>query len=1577
MQHYGKKLAFRPKDKEIFRAALPKRVDFLEKNPELEATIAKHEPVFILINDTKEIHEKTQGTIQYKILLTGILVNGEKIAIVLEDIYPYFDILVPEKERPDLFKKKIEEELLEFNVHDAEVIYGKPAKYFHVKDLPWIRVYFKTSFERKKALTYCINCDVCKTYTAENCKSGRAHIPKYKTGSDDESNFKNVIFRINHIAACYWNLLKDYEVVNVPWITNPNISYTFRASFKSIKKLEEAMPSIKISENPTLLKDKSIVANWDIETSTNDPRGDKPPDPMDLKNNECFMCSINFAFHTEKKPFLTVCITTLPCPVVPDCLLIRVQNQKDLVEAQSLVLGNILPDFEISFNGGQYDDPFRINIMQTGGIETEYIRNTSAISPDTEVGKYSIYPKLKAYNSIKTRQISGVHHDKIKIEADRQHDVLVYRLPGCVPFDIRPIFMKLYPKANKSSLNFYLEMNKIPLKEDMAYTYMFKIQKAAKILVEKWKLQNYERIMEKLLELKQNEGGGYLPFTKNEVGKFSKKPYELHKANVNEVINLMRDVTKVVSYCNADAMRCHDLILKRNIIPDRRDTSAPSFTDTFDAFYRADGMKIRNMVISKGSDPKHNYIFSNINARSVGKKKFPGAYVNPPLKGLYRDTVDDKKKRRLKNSEIGGIKEIKKFMQEKFTENQIEDNDNNERNDRPCAGLDFSSLYPNVINTVNASPDRVLDHNKYPPKLLYSKKIGEYEYDLYTVEIEGTTYYCRKVDYYYKGFEPVPDQEKEDQEKNEVENHIVGYLIQHTAILEDGSIHYDPNLIGLYSELQIELGAVRGVVKKQMGYHATPFEFFETIKGSPSKENLLKTLDELEDKRKKEYEAKKKDFFKGKWLECARIRAYIEKEYDETQGYEAMLDICVFFIVYYNSKQNAVKVYMNSMYGESGNKRSAMFTPVVSGGVTTNGVKYIKAVKAFVISLGYRVLYGDTDSLYVCAPEYAFEEIDAAYAAGKISKEEYWTQMIEITMVKLDELKEKVFDYLQSITGCKFLSMAYEEVLFPFMMLGQKKYIGVQHQNIVNLEIVLPECSLERFKKSKSLFIRGLELAKRAGSGIMRDLCFEIVKDAFCIKETRTLKQIIFDVTRTIKSRFTNGYWNVSDFVRTARYKLPPTDENGKIKLSKTGKELGNQSVLTFVKRMQLLQEAAPYLNVEPPEVGERFSYVVSKKDQHKFSATGDRIARKAGEFWEYPQLIGDKKYEEYLGNPVNVDINYYFENEISGQFARFLTYHIDYIGEFTQAIYEDKALYKKADGKATKSASKELLNYWSVNFKDYEQDKHTMYHALAYNELNKFDKTISEKLGESGSSVLFTGVERLLINTDIAGYDDNLYFADSLIKEKFVAMLKENMDKDIERKMKKYSFMQEYINTNKKMAAALKKGVNLQRFQIMMFGGSKSFTAKTPGVYVVIFREQVAKIQALERKLADIVPKFLKTIIRPIKLLQDLHEINSEVLERNRDENGNVMEVEIDDYLWDNMMQKIDDESNVDADSEVTFEMWKTHCELYTAKKIIKQIQKDMEFVKSMANPGIARESLIKEALSSESFKAFLAKTQ
>jgi hypothetical protein len=58
--------------------------------------------------------------------------------------------------------------------------------------------------------------------------------------------------------------------------------------------------------------------------------------------------------------------------------------------------------------------------------------------------------------------------------------------------------------------------------------------------------------------------------------------------------------------------------------------------------------------------------------------------------------------------------------------------------------------------------------------------------------------------------------------------------------------------------------------------------------------------------------------------------------------------------------------------------------------------------------------------------------------------------MVKISMVKMEKLCDEVNVFLKEDNGSPYLKMAYEEVLFPVVFTGKKKYYGIPHRRQPN-----------------------------------------------------------------------------------------------------------------------------------------------------------------------------------------------------------------------------------------------------------------------------------------------------------------------------------------------------------------------------------------------------------------------------------------------------------------------------------------------------------------------------------------------
>ncbi|PKY52302.1 DNA/RNA polymerase, partial [Rhizophagus irregularis] len=326
---------------------------------------------------------------------------------------------------------------------------------------------------------------------------------------------------------------------------------------------------------------------------------------------------------------------------------------------------------------------------------------------------------------------------------------------------------------------------------------------------------------------------------------------------------------------------------------------------------------------------------------------------------------------------------------------------------------------------------------------------------------------------------------------------------------------------------------------------------------------------------------------------------------DGTDALKSEYSSVYFIVACLDAKQLALKVYMNTFYGEAGNSGSPFFLRALAGG-----------------SKGFGVKYGDTNSLYLVCPEEYFRECDEKYISEKISKEKYWKEMVGISMEAMSELRGEVNDFLREDNRSPYLKMAYEEVLFPVVFTGKKKYYGIPHISKPNF--------------NNKLFIRGVETVKRGQSKHFREMDKKVMEESMGLNNdnTRTLHRIVEDVLKE----------TIND--------ISQIDLNGVVKTAVWKPDKNNKSVQRFISRMQdrhTREEAdakwrikkgltpEPYL-YEIPEPGERFEYIVVENDS----------LQKVGDKMEYPEVV------RRLGK--KIDISYYLKTVV-GLCARFINY--------------------------------------------------------------------------------------------------------------------------------------------------------------------------------------------------------------------------------------------------------------------------------------------------------------------------------
>lgn len=1129
---------------------IPTRKDILNKGDykKINNIINKHNdnPLLFMPNDIIEFHEKVNYRLEYRLLVFGILPDGRKAALIIEGFHPSFNIKKPDDYSVSKALSKIKEVIRE-NCNGyvpVEKIYKKGYTSYEFKESLHFLLKFSSSFDRTKTLKHFHNC-----------------LKEWKTTGDDYNHLERLICRENNFTWCGWNDISRFRSYRKE--TCCKLPKTFRIHYKKIIQydIDFKNPNAKI-----LSKDKSIIMTWDIETHTYSggdvPDGNRPGD-------EVFAIGASFHYIWEDESFLDVCLISRPCAARNDKLTIRCNNEKDLIKAFVYLYKKFQPEFICGFNDTCYDWKFIIAKMNQYNLVL-FMRDHFSLFYD----EYSIKIKKKSINEQKRDvQWNYLKKSKIKLEAGFNSDAEYLKFPGFINIDARTMMRKKYPKISTTKLNFYLAMLKLGSKEDMPISEMFRIYRESIELEKQFKVLDNKR-----LELKASTTN----VKKTEHNSINNEI----KIITQKLKDNMKRMADVAHYCTIDAKKCQSIILKENIISDKREISKISHTTLLDAITYAGGMKVRNLIMAEGI--KRNLVFSTkFDRDKVRGGKYPGAKVFTPIKGLVKpkltiremikekqecwiDLLDDEIDY-LENFTYNNYDEIINIRNEHEDEKEFQyyimeiikkDNKLNritkihspyikflwEQNKYPVSGLDFSSLYPSIIMTYNFSPECIVYKQSNVDLLIREG------YDLHKID-------------FLNGNE-----------------RVIAWSIRHNTYdgktLKDGKKN---NLFGLCPSILKSLFSTRKGMKAKMKLYAKEKEKLEHMNDTKS------------------------------------------EHYDDT----------CFMYNYMNAKQKALKVFMNTFYGEMGNQISPFFTIAIAGGITSEGQRNIKMVSNIVTSNGCDALghedknvkgctryYGDTDSVYISCPPRHFVKYDKEYYGGKISKLKYCTSLVEKTFDVIKRIKDIANNKLIEDNGTSFLKLAYEEVLFPVSFFKRKMYAGIPHEDSINF-----------FIKPSEFFIKGMVIEKRDVAKLVKTVGYEILSEMFDINNIKSIMQI---VRKKIKDVYARN-WDLKDFIRTAMYR--PNKNNIAVK--------------TFRDRMI---ERNDLKLCPPPTAGERFNYVIVDRNYStvkRYTLNGNKITLKTSDMWEYYSYVKEKK--------IPINLSEYIKGGVIGLLAQMVEYYPDF----------------------------------------------------------------------------------------------------------------------------------------------------------------------------------------------------------------------------------------------------------------------------------------------------------------------------
>lgn len=1091
--------------------------------------IRQKQPLYFLPCDVSE--QNINGV--YNILLQGVLEDGRKTLVVINDVRPYITIRYPKEHVrfeskigyvpmaqdrfPDIVRSN-----LGTNIATQHMM-GKKFKGYEHFQWSYLKVSFANTWDREMAMK---------------------KLPSnYELANNDKGKY-------------YLHVIREYKKSFSTW--NEIKNYTFNKELKYLKFTlalgnMNAITDINVSKN---IVDYSIILTWDIECRT--PDGSFPS-PYDMSHTLfCISSTVGFASDANvMKKIGFICNPAGKGKVEvserKDMEIIPCQDEKEVIRKFIEFVAGIQPDYIIGFNDSDFDYPWLVYRALQHNLAKQLFKSWDLFEREpkfvVKMDFNSWYQSITDKETHKAKYLSEIFkysfpETQIKIDASTQVVSRAVKVFGCLAIDVRIMCRILDTKSNESNLNFYLKSAKLPLKKDMPIFEMFKICNVA--------ADNKEE--------------------------FPKEKF-----------------TEIAEYCIQDAMSCHALFLKRRVISSVRALGEMTFIPPYEAFYRAGGMKVRNVVISYALERGYHM---DMEVRKIPKEKYPGAFVvNPKSAGMQASKLrlDEKEMELQINFSVQlGYKLIKLYYKlgkkisyivikmvlsaenAKVLIAHIE-----ELNKFPSIALDFASLYPSIIMDRNLSPETsVVIQSDNEASIKQAKAIANY---METSDKVAKNFKCNYFEFMYGSMQ--------------VKKAAYFVWFDPKTKNQDGT----PLGFGVFPTILDKLFKMRKQIKKPKAWFEVLAEHCEIANLEfMTYDDALAHLQHL------------------KLIEDKDINTF--NEVFPKTGMTA--DEIDFWFSYFNAKQYALKILMNTFYGETGNALSPLFVLELAGTITTYGQERLKFSYEIALKLGWQIHYGDTDSLYMSPPETCFTHLDEKYYTGEISKIEYWTEMVKVAYAEAKKIRNIINVETSKITGTERLNMEFEEVLFPYMFISKKKYFGTPHSNSIIEENKITF-------NPKKILIKGMDIVKRDTTPLMKAETDKLLRTSLSPENRKDLYELILE---TIDGFYSKKF-SYEEFMIPGTYK--------KVSEQQLEEGKGNKTILKFVERMY-----HKGIIINPAE---KFHFVFIKINPFEYNEFGNLIKKKTGDRMELVDVAKEQNME--------IDVDYYVVQRFLTALARMCLY--------------------------------------------------------------------------------------------------------------------------------------------------------------------------------------------------------------------------------------------------------------------------------------------------------------------------------
>ena len=421
------------------------RNDYIDRiDIKSSSTILFH-PLDIIESRAPERIVYGEHTYKYTVIITGVMVNGDRAEVILDDLPIYFDVKVLGEPNATIYE--INSIIKEFFLK-LEVVENFPGVDFHEDPQKYIRIHFPNVFNRDKALERIIQAQM-------------------ETATDfRKSQWLNHSMVSNEFTVSDWCILKpkSYERVDDPSGVNKHVFFVKPDGYIPVNRpLSKESLDVSHPERPIFFK-----FAWDIEVYSSTSEF---PQPDNVKD-DIFMIGVGIYISTQEEPIHTICICHKPLDYNPDEIewdLIETKDEKETLLAFMDILAKFQPEFRLAFNNYGFDNPFVFK-----RANQPHMKILSKVLEDISPLPVDYYRPSKKVNDY----LAITAMEKIKMEGsyDSNSEKHVVKIPGTIDIDMM-VYLKrsTYKKEDTlggHALRSYLNRYQLPNKLDIEFTEM-------------------------------------------------------------------------------------------------------------------------------------------------------------------------------------------------------------------------------------------------------------------------------------------------------------------------------------------------------------------------------------------------------------------------------------------------------------------------------------------------------------------------------------------------------------------------------------------------------------------------------------------------------------------------------------------------------------------------------------------------------------------------------------------------------------------------------------------------------------------------------------------------------------------------------------------------------------------------------------------------------------------------------------------------------------------------------------------------------------------------------------------------